>query len=53
MPMKPIPPDSLKGLAGSHPAQARILDDDEVDHLAAQQAEEEADELEDDEEDEE
>jgi hypothetical protein len=46
MPMKPTPPESLKGLAGSDPSQARILDDEEVEKLAAQEDEEDDEEVE-------
>jgi hypothetical protein len=37
MPMKPTPPESLKGVAAGEPkrVRARILDDEEVEMLAA------------------
>ena len=47
MPMKPMSPESLKGLAQASSAKARLLDDDEVDALTAEAEEEEDDEQQD------
>lgn len=41
MPMKPTSPESLKGLAGSDPARARLLDDEEVAALTGETEDEE------------
>ena len=44
MPMKPMSPESLKGLANEPARAARILDDDEVESLTAEDEEEDEDE---------